>query len=155
MMQREAVVVIGGGLAGSECALQLAARGVPVKLYEMRPVQSSPAHHTDQLAELVCSNSLKATRIDSAAGLLKQELHRMGSVLLSCAEEAAVPAGGALAVDRDEFSRLVEERVRAQDLITVVRDSKSESGLPLSPNMPLSTEPIADISSNLNSIQPK
>lgn len=126
MMQREAVVVIGGGLAGSECALQLAARGVPVKLYEMRPVQSSPAHHTDQLAELVCSNSLKATRIDSAAGLLKQELHRMGSVLLSCAEEAAVPAGGALAVDRDEFSRLVEERVRAQDLITVVREEVTQ-----------------------------
>ena len=125
-MQPEAVVVIGGGLAGSECALQLAARGVPVKLYEMRPAQSSPAHHTDHLAELVCSNSLKATRIDSAAGLLKQELHRMGSVLLSCAEEAAVPAGGALAVDRDEFSRLVEERVRAQDLITVVREEVTQ-----------------------------
>ena len=126
MMQREAVVVIGGGLAGSECALQLAARGVPVKLYEMRPSQASPAHHTEHLAELVCSNSLKATRIDSAAGLLKQELHRMGSVLLACAEEAAVPAGGALAVDRDEFSRLVEERVRAQDLITVVREEVTQ-----------------------------
>lgn len=126
MMQREAVVVIGGGLAGSECALQLAARGVPVKLYEMRPAQSSPAHHTDHLAELVCSNSLKATRIDSAAGLLKQELHRMGSGLLACAEEAAVPAGGALAVDRDEFSRLVEERVRAQDLITVMREEVTQ-----------------------------
>lgn len=126
MKHREEVAVIGGGLAGSECALQLAARGVPVKLYEMRPNQTSPAHHTDHLAELVCSNSLKATRIDSAAGLLKQELHRMGSVLLACAEEAAVPAGGALAVDRDEFSRLVEERVRAQDLITVMREEVTQ-----------------------------
>ena len=100
-MANDRVDVVGGGLAGCECALQLARRGVPVTLWEMRPVASSPAHHTSALAELVCSNSLKATRLDSAAGLLKEELRRMGCVLLACAEEASVPAGGALAVDRD------------------------------------------------------
>ena len=86
------VTVIGGGLAGSECAIQLADRGFAVKLCEMRPQVSSPAHHTDHLAELVCSNSFKSTRPDSAAGLLKAELERMGSVLLDCAHRAAVPA---------------------------------------------------------------
>ena len=99
-MQFDQVTVIGGGLAGSECAIQLADRGFAVKLCEMRPQVSSPAHHTDHLAELVCSNSFKSTRPDSAAGLLKAELERMGSVLLDCAHRAAVPAGGALAVDR-------------------------------------------------------
>lgn len=94
-MQFDQVTVIGGGLAGSECAIQLADRGFAVKLCEMRPQVSSPAHHTDHLAELVCSNSFKSTRPDSAAGLLKAELERMGSVLLDCAHRAAVPAGGA------------------------------------------------------------
>ena len=88
------VTVVGGGLAGSECALDLARRGVPVRLIEMRPETTSAAHHTAHLAELVCSNSLKATRRDSAAGLLKEELRRMGCSLLACAEETAVPAGG-------------------------------------------------------------
>lgn len=109
-MQFDQVTVIGGGLAGSECAIQLADRGFAVKLCEMRPQVSSPAHHTDHLAELVCSNSFKSTRPDSAAGLLKAELERMGSVLLDCAHRAAVPAGGALAVDRVKFSELVEAR---------------------------------------------
>lgn len=125
-MTFEPVTVVGGGLAGSECALQLARRGVPVTLYEMRPKVSSPAHRTDGFAELVCSNSLKATRIDSAAGLLKEELTRMGSVVLSCAREAAVPAGGALAVDRDAFSRLVGERIASEPLITVVREEVTQ-----------------------------
>ena len=107
-MQFDQVTVIGGGLAGSECAIQLADRGFAVKLCEMRPQVSSPDHHTDHLAELVCSNSFKSTRPDSAAGLLKAELERMGSVLLDCAHRAAVPAGGALAVDRVKFSELVE-----------------------------------------------
>ena len=102
-MQFDTVTVVGGGLAGSECALSLAYRGVPVRLIEMRPKTPSPAHATDGLAELVCSNSFKSTRFESAAGLLKMELERMGSVLLSCAREAAVPAGGALAVDREQF----------------------------------------------------
>ena len=119
-MQFDQVTVIGGGLAGSECAIQLADRGFAVKLCEMRPQVSSPAHHTDHLAELVCSNSFKSTRPDSAAGLLKAELERMGSVLLDCAHRAAVPAGGALAVDRVKFSELVEAEVAARPNIEVV-----------------------------------
>ncbi|MDO4595695.1 MAG: methylenetetrahydrofolate--tRNA-(uracil(54)-C(5))-methyltransferase (FADH(2)-oxidizing) TrmFO [Coriobacteriaceae bacterium] len=117
----EVVHVIGAGLAGSECACQLADRGVEVILHEMRPLVSSPAHHTEHFAELVCSNSFKSTRGDSAAGMLKHELRAMGSVLLSCAERASVPAGGALAVDREEFSRLVEEEVSRRSGISVVR----------------------------------
>ncbi len=115
------VTVVGGGLAGCECALALARRGVAVTLVEMRPQQTSPAHRTDHLAELVCSNSLKATRIDSAAGLLKEELRRMGSALIGCAQRAAVPAGGALAVDRAVFSREVESLIAAEPLITLER----------------------------------
>ena len=121
MAQLDTVAVVGAGLAGSECALQLARRGVPVRLVEQRPTKSSPAHHTDCFAELVCSNSLKSMRPDSAAGLLKAELERMGSELLACARQAAVPAGGALAVDRTRFSQLVGERIEASPLIEVVR----------------------------------
>lgn len=121
-MSQDMVTVVGGGLAGSECALQLADRGIPVRLFEMRPKRTSPAHHTAGFAELVCSNSFKSTRFDSAAGLLKQELHRMGSHLLSCAERAQVPAGGALAVDRERFSALVGELIEQHDLIEVVRE---------------------------------
>ena len=126
MGQLEQVVVVGGGLAGCECALQLAHRGVPVRLVEQRPVATTAAHHTDGLAELVCSNSLKATRPDSAAGLLKEELTRMGSCLLEAARKAAVPAGGALAVDRDVFSRLVGELIAAEPLIELVREEVRE-----------------------------
>lgn len=119
-MSFDEVTIVGGGLSGSECALQLADRGMQVKLYEMRPEKSSPAHHTDHLAELVCSNSFKSTRYDSAAGLLKNELKRMGSHLLRCAETASVPAGGALAVDRAVFSRQVEELIRERPNIEVI-----------------------------------
>ncbi len=115
------VHVVGGGLAGCECACQLADRGIQVKLYEMRPENTSAAHHTDHLAELVCSNSLKSLREDSAAGMLKRELSRMGSVLLDCAKRASVPAGGALAVDRDVFSAHVEEEIAKRLNIEVVR----------------------------------
>lgn len=115
------VTVIGGGLAGSECALQLARRGISVTLMEMRPQTMTPAHHTASFAELVCSNSFKATRHDSAAGLLKEELRLMGSELIACADAAAVPAGGALAVDRERFSAEVEARIAAQPNITVER----------------------------------
>lgn len=125
-MAFDTVTVVGGGLAGCECACQLADRGVPVRLCEMRPDTASPAHHTAGLAELVCSNSLKSTRRDSAAGLLKEELERMGSVLLGCARRAAVPAGGALAVDRARFSELVEAEVAARPGIEVVRGEVRE-----------------------------
>lgn len=122
----EQVTVVGGGLAGSECALSLAARGVPVKLIEMRPVRTSPAHNTGDLAELVCSNSLKSTRVDSAAGLLKAELDLMGSKLLPLAKATAVPAGGALAVDREAFAQAVTQAVEENPLIELVRQEVAE-----------------------------
>jgi methylenetetrahydrofolate--tRNA-(uracil-5-)-methyltransferase len=122
----EPVTVVGGGLAGSECALTLARLGVPVRLYEMRPRVASPAHKTDGLAELVCSNSLKSLRADSAAGLLKREVWTMGSSLIEMAWDSRVPAGGALAVDRDEFSRRVGEAVAACPLIELVREEVRE-----------------------------
>ena len=120
------VTVVGAGLAGCECALQLAKRGVRVRLCEQRPLSSTAAHHTDGMAELVCSNSLKSTRRDSAAGLLKLELEMMGSELLACAKQASVPAGGALAVDRDVFSDLVGKLVGQSPLIEVVRGEVCE-----------------------------
>ena len=122
----EQVTVVGGGLAGSECALSLAARGVPVKLIEMRPVRTSPAHKTGDLAELVCSNSLKSTRVDSAAGLLKAELDLMGSKLLPLAKASAVPAGGALAVDREAFAQAVTQAIEESPLIELVRQEVTE-----------------------------
>ncbi|MGN0075367.1 MAG: methylenetetrahydrofolate--tRNA-(uracil(54)-C(5))-methyltransferase (FADH(2)-oxidizing) TrmFO [Parafannyhessea sp.] len=127
----ESVTVIGGGLAGSECALQLSARGLHVTLVEQRPVASTAAHHTDGFAELVCSNSLKSTRHDSAAGLLKEELAKMGSKLLAFAREAAVPAGGALAVDRKMFSGLVGEAISRDENIEVQR--RVQTALPDGP----------------------
>lgn len=125
-MSYKEVTVVGGGLAGCECACQLADRGIRVILYEMRPLTTSPAHHTDRLAELVCSNSLKSLRIDSAAGLLKEELVRMGSVLLGCARRASVPAGGALAVDRERFSVFVEDEIARRSAIDVIREEVQE-----------------------------
>ncbi len=122
----ERVTIVGGGLAGSECALSLSRRGVAVRLYEMRPEVSSPAHHTGKFAELVCSNSLKSLREDSAAGLLKHELLYMGSSLLPLALQARVPAGGALAVDRDVFSDLVTSAIEAEPLIEVVHQEVRE-----------------------------
>ena len=115
------LVVIGGGLAGSEAAWQAAERGVPVVLYEMRPDKTTPAHATDLLAELVCSNSLGALSSDRAVGLLKEEMKLIGSLIISCAEETAVPAGGALAVDREAFARRVTARIKQHPLITLRR----------------------------------
>jgi len=118
----ELVTVVGAGLAGSECALQLAARGHDVRLYEQRPQHASPAHHTAGPAELVCSNSFKARRTGSAAGLLKSELWTMGSFLLEAALDTSVPAGGALAVDREAFSARVAELIAAEPRIEVVHE---------------------------------
>lgn len=118
----EPVVVIGGGLAGCEAAWQLARRGVRVRLFEMRPKKSGPAHHTALLAELVCSNSLRGAALENAVGLLKEELVRLDSLIVTSAREAAVPAGGALAVDREKFSALVESRLTALPNLELVRD---------------------------------
>jgi methylenetetrahydrofolate--tRNA-(uracil-5-)-methyltransferase len=116
------LIVIGGGLAGSEAAWQAAERGLRVDLYEMRPKQQTPAHVSDLLAELVCSNSLGSKLHDRAPGLLKEELRRLDSLVLACADATSVPAGGALAVDRDAFARLVTERISAHPGITLRRE---------------------------------
>ena len=116
------LIVIGGGLAGSEAAWQAAQQGIDVKLYEMRPHQTTGAHATDNLAELVCSNSLGSDLPDRAPGLLKAEIRRLDSVLLQCAQETAVPAGGALAVGREQFARLVTERIKNHPRISLIRE---------------------------------
>jgi methylenetetrahydrofolate--tRNA-(uracil-5-)-methyltransferase len=114
--------VLGAGLAGCEAAWQAAERGLAVELYEMRPGRRGPAHSTDALAELVCSNSLRGTALENAVGLLKEELARLGSLIVSAAREAAVPAGGALAVDRERFSEIVEERLTRHPRVRIVRE---------------------------------
>src|ERR1700729_894938 len=116
------IKVIGGGLAGPEAALQAAKRGCEVDLYEMRPVRSTEAHQTSDFAELVCSNSLKSESENTAPWLLKQEMRRAGSPLLQCADASAVPAGHALAVDRVEFSRLINAAIEAEPHIRVIRE---------------------------------
>lgn len=120
------VIIIGGGLAGSEAAWQLAQQGVRVKLYEMRPVNPTGAHVTSDLAELVCSNSLGSNLPDRASGVLKNELRRLNSMLVECAEETALPAGAALAVDREAFARRVTERIAAHPNIELIREEMKE-----------------------------
>ena len=122
----ETVTVIGAGLAGCEAACQLADRGIPVRLYEMKPRKMSPAHHYPGFGELVCSNSLKAKRLESAAGMLKEEMRLFGSVILKAAEQCEVPAGGALAVERERFSDLITAAVKARPNITVVSEEVTE-----------------------------
>ncbi len=125
-MVNQTVAVIGAGLAGSEAAWQLARRGVPVRLYEMRPVRSTPAHQTDQFAELVCTNSLRSDQLTNAVGILKEEMRRLGSIIMRAADASAVPAGGALAVDRHEFSRRITEWITGVSNIEVVRREVTE-----------------------------
>lgn len=122
----EEVKIIGGGLAGVEAAWQLANKGFKVKLYEMKPLKYSPAHKLSTLGELVCSNSLKAKRLESAAGLLKAEMRIFGSICMECADKCEVPAGGALAVDRHEFSRLITEKIESHENIEIIREEVCE-----------------------------
>ncbi|BDE05874.1 methylenetetrahydrofolate--tRNA-(uracil-5-)-methyltransferase TrmFO [Vulcanimicrobium alpinum] len=140
------VVVIGGGLAGSEAAWQAARRGVNVTLYEMRPHKSGPAHHTGMLAELVCSNSMRGAALENAVGLLKEELARLDSLIVTSARAAAVPAGGALAVERERFGALVESRLRALPNLTIAREEVAaipSGALAIVACGPLPSEPLA------------
>ena len=121
--------IIGGGLAGSEAAWQAASCGVPVTLHEMRPVRSTPVHHTDRLAELVCSNSFRADQVENAVGLLKAEMRRLGSLVIRVADETRVPAGGALAVDRARFADGITAALEAAPLVTIRREEVSDLSL--------------------------
>jgi methylenetetrahydrofolate--tRNA-(uracil-5-)-methyltransferase len=141
-----AVTIIGGGLAGCEAAWQLGRRGVPVRLHEQRPGKSGPAHHTSMLAELVCSNSLRGAALENAVGLLKEELARLDSLIVGAARAAAVPAGGALAVDREQFSGLIESRLRALGTVEIVREEATAippEGLAIVACGPLPSEALA------------
>ncbi|MDR1630812.1 MAG: methylenetetrahydrofolate--tRNA-(uracil(54)-C(5))-methyltransferase (FADH(2)-oxidizing) TrmFO [Oscillospiraceae bacterium] len=140
-------VVVGGGLAGVEAAMQLARAGHAVTLFEMKPQKYSPAHKNDCLAELVCSNSLKAERVESAAGLLKTEMLRFDSLTVQCAQQVKVPAGGALAVDRDAFAALVTKKVEAEPNITLVRQEVCDipdASVVIIAAGPLVSEPLAE-----------
>ena len=141
------LTVIGGGLAGSEASWQAASRGIDVTLYEMRPRQSTPAHETGLLAELVCSNSLGSVLPERAPGLLKAEMRRLGSLILSCANETAVPAGRALAVGRKAFSQRVTEAVEGHPNIRVVRQEVTElpkDGVTIVATGPLTSNALAE-----------
>ncbi|MFE8699064.1 FADH(2)-oxidizing methylenetetrahydrofolate--tRNA-(uracil(54)-C(5))-methyltransferase TrmFO [Cytobacillus sp. FJAT-54145] len=144
-MLNTTVNVIGAGLAGSEAAWQLAKRGINVRLYEMRPVKQTPAHHTDKFAELVCSNSLRANTLTNAVGVLKEEMRLLDSVIISSADECAVPAGGALAVDRHEFAARVTEKVKDHPNVTVVNEEMTEipEGITIIATGPLTSEALS------------
>lgn len=148
----ENLTIIGGGLAGSEAAWQACQNGIHVKLYEMRPGTTTGAHQSDDLAELVCSNSFGSKLHDRASGVLKNELRRLGSLLLECAELTAVPAGGALAVDRDLFARIVTERLSAHPQIEIIREEVTE--IPEFPTIvasgPLTSPALSDELSRLS-----
>lgn len=126
MSQYPSVNVIGAGLAGSEATWQLVNRGVPVTLYEMRPVKKTPVHHTEQFAELVCTNSLRGNSLANAVGVLKEEMRYLDSLVIQSADASAVPAGGALAVDRHDFAGKVTHTLHNHPLVTVVRDEVPE-----------------------------
>lgn len=122
----EYITIIGGGLAGTESAYQIAKRGIKVKLYEMKPQKYSPAHSNENLAEIVCSNSFKSNLHTNACGLLKEELRKLDSLLIKIADKTAVPAGQALAVDREKFSEIVTEEIKKNPLIEVINKEIGE-----------------------------
>jgi len=142
------VYVLGAGLAGTEAAWQIASAGIPVQLVEMRPVRRSPAHHSEEFAELVCSNSFGALSSDRAAGLLQEELRQLGSVVIRTADQHAVPAGGALAVDRGRFSAALTAALETHPLISVERREQTElppaDAITVLATGPLTSEPLAD-----------
>ena len=140
------VTVVGAGLAGSECAWQLAKRGIPVRLYEMRPERFTPAHHTADFAELVCSNSLRSDELSNAVGLLKAEMRRMDSLIMRAADHNRVAAGGALAVDRVAFSREITETLEKHPLVSIIREEVTEipDGIAVIASGPLSSEAITE-----------
>ncbi len=150
-MTTQVINVIGAGLAGSEAAYQIAKRGVQVKLYEMRPVRQTPAHHTDKFAELVCSNSLRANTLTNAVGVIKEEMRLMDSVIIRAADECSVPAGGALAVDRHEFAAKVTEYVKNHPNVTVMNEEITE--IPEGPTV-IATGPLTspDLSAQLKEL---
>lgn len=143
------ITVIGGGLAGSEAAYQIAKRGIKVKLYEMKPVKFSPAHSNKNLAEIVCSNSFKSNLLTNACGLLKEELRRLDSLLIKIADRTSVPAGQALAVDRDEFSKQVTQELKNNPLIEIINEevtdieNMAENGIVIIATGPLTSEGLA------------
>ncbi len=140
------VTIIGAGLAGCEAAYQLSKRGIRVRLFDSKPSKLSPAHHSDNLCELVCSNSFKAARVNSAAGLLKEEMRTLGSLLLTCADKCSVPAGGALAVDRELFSAMVTDAIKSDPLIEIISEeitSIPDDGVVIIATGPLTHDALA------------
>lgn len=144
-LSQDFITVVGAGLAGSEAAWQAANRGAKVHLYEMRPVKQTPAHHTDKFAELVCSNSLRANTLTNAVGVLKEEMRLLNSIIISSADECAVPAGGALAVDRHEFSANVTEKIKKHPNITVINEEVQSipEGITIMASGPLTSAAMA------------
>lgn len=142
----EIVNVIGAGLAGSEAAWQIAKRGVKVRLYEMRPVKQTPAHHTDKFAELVCSNSLRANTLTNAVGVIKEEMRMLESLIIQSADNSSVPAGGALAVDRHDFARRVTEVIRNHPMIEIINEEVTEipEGITVIATGPLTSPALAE-----------
>ncbi|RIP24680.1 methylenetetrahydrofolate--tRNA-(uracil(54)-C(5))-methyltransferase (FADH(2)-oxidizing) TrmFO, partial [Staphylococcus gallinarum] len=142
----QVVNVVGAGLAGSEAAYQLAQRGVKVNLIEMRPVKQTPAHHTDKFAELVCSNSLRGNALTNAVGVLKEEMRQLDSLIISAADKARVPAGGALAVDRHDFAGDVTETLKNHPNITVLKEEINSipEGYTIIATGPLTTDKLAN-----------